>query len=904
MRIQGPTMTRRLLAGTAALAISAGAGAAPLHAQESGEEAAPQDTIIVSGTRQSLAASVDQKRNADRIIDVITAEDIGELPDANVAESLQRITGVQVSRGEGQGNTVRIRGLASQVQLNGRSLASQDSDRSFSLFNLASDYFQTLEVSKSIVASQTEGTLGGVVNLVTRRPLDMDDRLISLTAAGTYDDLAEEPGYQLSGTFADQLVPGSLGVLLTVTYEDRDFRQDTFETRGGYSLVNAGFETGFDFDGNGTTTDALRVRDLRVNSKDAQFEKIGVDGSLQWQAADNFELRLDGNWSKFNRNAYEYFLQMLQSTNGLVPGTAVVDENGTIVAATYNNQDVRPDGRLVPDVYETFTTGLNGKLELGRLTITGDASYSKGSRNIVSQFLRYGLASGVTTSFDFRANGELPDIILDGGNLSLTDPSNYVTNLVFDRIIDVSTNEKAAKLDLDYEFDAGHLRSISAGGRISRRDFRERWYQVPTSVSQGNYPALFDGSGNRLTADQAPISQFTADFPYSGGVLPGFSGNFPRQWFVGNYPMESLSEGSLDFPNALNLRADGFPETLGSHSDIVEDTYAGYVMADIGGVLGGKEYSLNLGVRLVRTELSSGGFAGGTDPVTGDPVFTPVEIDNSYTNFLPSANFRLDMTDDLVFRIAAAKVMQRPDIGALRTGYSINGTALTASGGNPELDPFEATQFDASLEYYMGRDGLISAVAFYKDVKNFITTETALGQIPGVFGHLGEDTFLISRPANGGTAEIHGFELSFQQAFSGLPGLLGGLGVLANYTYSKARTNDGSPFPGLSKHTYNLIGYYDRGPVDFRLAYSYRSKFQENGLGGNGALGLGLYEYGAARGFLDASASYEFSDRIKVFAEALNLTATEDKIYLEVPSRLSYLAQNGRRFLLGVRATF
>lgn len=891
------SFTLQLLNGCAMAAVLATAGVAPAYGQDDENAGVVLEEIIVTGVRQSLAASVAQKRNANRIVDVITAEDIGELPDSNVAESLQRITGIQMSRAEGQGNTVRIRGLASQVQINGRTLASQDSDRSFSLFNLASDYFQTLQVSKSVVASQTEGTLGGVINLVTRRPLDIDGTLISLSGAVGYEELADDAGVELSGTFAETLVEEKLGVLATVSYSQRGFRQDEFESRGGWQALDIGVNTGFDFNEDGVENDVLRARDLRFTTEDDSFERYGIDGSVQWRPTDKLEVRFDGNYSKFARERNRYFLQIVGST-AMDTNTAVISDSGTLMAGTWDSQDVRPDGRLVPDVHETLTAGANAKWTNDDLTIAADFSISRGTRDLVSQFLRYGLSDRIPVSFDFRTDSGLPDVALDDGNLSLTDPSLYQTNLVFDRLITYKTVEKAGKLDASYDFRGEHMSALSVGVRFADRDFAERWYQTPTQATIDNYPALFDSEGNPLTAGDAPLSQFVTDFPFSDGMFPGYDGNFPTAWFVGTYPVNSLSVGSTDFSNNLNLRANGFSSGPGSHADIEEKTIAGFFMADFEGTLGGMNYFANAGVRVVHTDITSGGFAA----VSG--AFVPVEVENDYTNVLPAANIAFTVSENLMVRFAAAKVLQRPDINALKTGFSVNQTALTATGGNPNLDPFQATQLDASVEYYVGDDGLVSAAFFYKDVKNFITSDTVEGKIPGITGHLGEEVFLISRPVNGGGAEIKGLEFSFQQAFTGLPGFLSGTGMVANYTYSDADTDEGIPLPSLSKHTFNLIGYYDKGPLDVRLAYTYRSKFQQNGQGGNSAAGIGLFEYNGSQGFLDASAGYDINDTFRVQIEAMNLTDTEEKIYLEIPERLSNFKISGRRFRIGMRAQF
>lgn len=866
------------------------------------------DEIVVTGIRQSLANSIDQKRRATQIVDTITAEDIGKLPDENIAESIQRITGVQITRDRGEGLGVNIRGLSAQTTINGRvGLGSRTGGiaaRDFDFRNLAADFFQTIEVFKSPIAAQPEGALGGTVNLITRKPLDLREQTISVGAEIQYGDLAQKFDPRGSVFFADQFADDTLGVALSASYSRRRLRSDFFQSLGGWRRLDLNMETGFDFNNDGVTTDVLRPVDLRFRTADDTRTRYGVDGTVQWKPSDQLELRLDGTYTHFENTIRNQFFRTLSNNlTSFVPGTLRIDENGSLLGADYINQNVEVDGRYEPEPIDSFTVGANAKWEADRLSFELDGNLAQTKRKLISQFLRFQGLLPASVRYDFRGADRPPEVSLTtaaGAPYDLTTPSLFVPNLAQDRVIASDVKEYAIRGDVRYEADAGPLEALSGGVRSTWRDIG---FRVRTSASQAtnvlNSSFYDQATGRRLTAADAPISQFNSDFPFDNGVFPQFDGTFPRSWLVQRYPEGSIYEGSEEYIDELQIREFGGQiNSNQEQSDLSEDTIAGYVMADLQGYAGGLEYSGNVGVRYVRTDLTSSGL------ITVAGVATPITVENSYDDWLPAANLTLNLRENVLLRFAAARVIERPDLGQLSTGFNINISSGTASSGSPTLEPFRASQYDVSLEWYISREGLISIAGFYKDVSNFVANRTFTGPIPGVTRLDGGTEFLITAPVNGGGATIKGFELGFQQPLDFLSETLTGFGVVANYTFSDVDTDSGQPIPRLSKHQYNLIGYFERDGFSTRVAYNWRSRFNFTSEGGNSTQAIGLYEYFTPQGFLDATISYDLTENLTIVAEGANLLSTREASVIEEDNRLRDLIVNDRRFTLGARVTF
>jgi iron complex outermembrane receptor protein len=324
------------------------------------------------------------------------------------------------------------------------------------------------------------------------------------------------------------------------------------------------------------------------------------------------------------------------------------------------------------------------------------------------------------------------------------------------------------------------------------------------------------------------------------------------------------------------------------------------------GMFGGNGWYANVGLRVVRTDqTATGNILGGPNPTETSPFgdFTPQTVKHSYTDFLPSANLRIDLSDKVLIRFGAGRTVARADYAKLAPGVNLNGTTLTATGGNPDLDPFRANQYDLSLEWYPDRESIVAVAFYYKDILSYIvngsTTEIFPGQFlpgtepasctpiagsPGLFNC----PYVVNRPINGPGGVNKGIEFQMSRP------LWAGFGVIANYTYSAAKSDDGEPIPGNSKHSLNLIGYYENSWLSARLSYNYRSKFFIN-------IDRAAPLNQKATDSLDASVSVKVTDNVYLTADAVNLTNEKIEQYSGTTSRPRAIYDNGRLFFIGAR---
>ncbi|WGM30580.1 Vitamin B12 transporter BtuB [Brevundimonas sp. NIBR11] len=909
------SLKSRVLMGSALAAVLFAAPSAFAQTADGSQVADPQeadqvDEIVVTGIRGSLRASIEQKRDADNIVEVITATDIGKLPDENVADSLQRVTGVQISREGGEGRSANIRGLAATTYINGRSAASPGRTRDFDLRNLTADFFEAVEVSKSVLASQPEGTLGGSINLVTRKPLSFSDRTLSAGLEATYSDYSEQ--WDPRGTFfiADRITD-NFGASFGVSYSRRSIRQDAAFNQGGMQIGIAPGVTGFDFNRDGVRNDYIRPNDYRFSTQLTERERIGGDITLQWRPTDDVTLRLDGTAARLVNDTTSAFMSV---ANGFATANAsniVLDSNGFLQSGTFRNSAVNVDGRYAPEVLNTHTFGFNGQWTPGNWTVTLDASTSAGDYQEVAQILRFG---GPLATVNVRPTGDSSPYNVEiltaaGAPYDFFLETQFLPNLTFDRVTLARQRNNIVTLDGMYQFDDGFFDNVKFGVRASDFLFTASEANIGNEFNDTTNPAFYR-NGVRLNASQSPFSGIvTRNFPSEGGFFAGESGSFPREWLTTVYTGQNVEAGSRNWRNLLNFNTRRAVLPL-SVARVEEQTQGIWATTDIDTELFGLRVRANVGVRVVQTDLTSSGF---------DAQSRPISVENSYTDTLPAGNVRIDLSEDLVFRFAAAKILQRADLADLTTSFNVIPGGGTASIGNPNLLPYEATNYDAALEWYFSEDGLLSGTIFYKDVTNFLISQTTLAEIPGYVplnrppGDPLGNQFFITQRINGSGATIQGIELSYQQPFTFLP--VEGFGTVLNYTYSDAETTTGAPYEGLSEHTFNVIAYYENGPVNARLAYNYKSEsaqtvglnINSNSLGSGVAADgrpIGLYQYLIPQGFLDASFSYQINDDVRFVVEGINLTDQQSVLYVNDRSTVNEVIKTDRRVTVGVKMTF
>jgi iron complex outermembrane recepter protein len=857
-------------------------------AQEQQEAAAPDratDVIIVSGIRDSLKQAAQVKRDADQIIDVITADDVGKLPDDNVAEALQRVTGVQISRVFGEGQSVNIRGLQQvRVEVDGRTLLgfsgrvsppeNDNLGRSSGLDAVPSSLFGRLEVAKSSIASQVEGGLGGTVNLKTPKPFDFKKPTLSLRARGTYSDQAEvfEPAFQALATTtfgsADQF-----GILLSGEYQKRTSKLQLFERNQFLTRRN----------GDATATNRLGPLQLQYENVVIDRSRLGLSGAFQWRASDYLTMTLDGLYSRVENDrtnqALTFILPTNQNLNFRNAVLETVGPNEFIVAADATGR-VRVQNQRRTDPTDNLLAGFNAKYDNMRgITVEADAYFSRGTLRQEIEVVVLDTPNNIIGSFDFR-DSPVPSLTLArpaGTPFSLVDPGVYnfpATGNLTLRANQLPANlqEYAARLDFGFEVTDN--------------------FKITTGIRYVDLDADSTSFRSRGLATRAELEPF--QMAGDPGFLSGVGGNFPRE-FVTFFPDREflltrvLASEPGDGP-------DGFARNAARDYVLNEKTFTGYIMGNVDFALFGLPAKFNGGVRVTHTDFVSITNTLVSSPVTGD-VLRPTRDTNSFTNILPSANFVVNVTDDFLVRLAASTTMQRAGLADLAPSTFVNQTNLTSGGGNALLTPPISTNFDVSFEYYLGGSNLISGAVFYKDVKDAITTGTIQETVIFEGNPL---TVQTSRPFNIDTAKVKGFEIGITQFFDFLPAPLDGLGIIANYTFADSEDSSGFPLVATSKHSYNLVGLYEKGPFSARVAYNWRDDsiftFTD-----------GRPNFVAALSQLDAQMAFKVTKDFTIQMLGQNLTP-QDSAVREFsagnPTALNRFALAERRLSIGAQLRF
>ncbi|PZQ56459.1 MAG: TonB-dependent receptor [Novosphingobium pentaromativorans] len=929
----------RLLAGisaaTAALAMIAPASAqetAPDQGSGAGTaqvgEAEAQD-IIVTGVRASLSSAQSIKRNSDVIVDSIVAEDIGKLPDRNVAEALQRITGIQIQRSFGEGSSVSIRGLSQvRTEVNGRDVFTANGGRTLSLEDVPSELLAGVDVYKNPSADQIEGGIGGLINLRTRKPFDFDGFKASASASINYYDLYGKSTPQANLLLSDRWDTGigEIGVMVDFAYQKTAFRQDQISSQPFYEL-----DQSLDANGNpNDATDYAVAAGLGRLGKDTYMphgvgigqylgdrRRLGIDAAVQWKPTDT--LLFTGEYVrsdyKFQYGDYSFFAYT--GDNPITPDYTQpfsFDDDGNFRSGTFVNVPIDSNTSLERRKSVTNDFSLNMKwTPTNNLTVNGDFQYIRGTtdgqRSIVilhsnAERLYQVVGSGVPT-MDI-----LPDNDPTNGNGSVTDVANYAPlgGGYLDHIERSVGKEYAGRLDAEYRFDGGFLRSISAGLRYTDRS------------------AVTDSSTYAYYGTTALADNLYEVHPFRGDLYRGYQGVpdggvFFSRGIVLDYDATRQALAPYVSDSQRQALLDGVSYVPSDRNTQGEKTYTAYGLAKFDFADSGFPLDGNIGVRVIKTKVSTDGFIVQTpqaiidgQPGNGPISYVPLGVNSSYTKALPSLNLRYHFNDKLQLRLAASKGLTRPDFSQLNPNINIvefnSGSGLrTASSGNPFLKPLEANQFDASLEWYFSQTGSLYGAAFYKKVDGFIANITSTETYDFGNGPFNVD---VTRPLNGDNGKIKGFEIGGNTFFDFLPGWLSGFGVQANFTYvdSKAPSPDAAdnegnklsvPLELLSKYSYNLIGFYDRGPLSARVAYNWRSKYVVT-TRGNGSGNLPIFN--DARGQLDASITYTVTPNFALTLDGVNLTNTENRTYYGIASRPQSNVLNDRRISLTARLTY
>ena len=869
------------------------------------------DQIIITGIRASIQASLNAKRNNDMVSEVVTAQDIGKFPDKNVADSLGRLTGVNVVTGSaaaggfGENSTVSIRGTDPTLNLtllDGHSIATGDwfvldqtsGGRSFDFSLLPSEIVGELEVYKSSEADLPEGGIGGTINLHSRMPLDLPSGTFSLTAQANYNDLAGKWEPQASGLVSWKNEDHTFGILAAAFYQKRDFRRDGQEFLGYTSYA--------DFGGSGQTAIAPNL----IGEAYFRQQRVRKGGTLaiQWKPSSSFEVALNGIYTRMDaNNVNTNSMAWITKTAGLnsTPGdpldalTSYTIKNGVVTSATWANTtaDGTPvNGRVQDDIFRealssTWVLNLDAKWHpTPALTVSGQVGYTKGKGETSDT---YAWETYWHTGVSYSIDGKTASVQYPGLPSDPTSPA-YLNNYYgwsWGGHITSPDKETYAKADVEYAVNNGWLRSLKVGARYTDHDHSLDYI-------------AYSWPGNGLYSGTQLVNLGTV---FNGQTTPSNYGDA-----LGNFPGYSLANQQLvlqELGTNGGRIFDFYPQASFS---VKEKDTAVYAMARFDN---DSNWRGNIGVRAVHTDLNTIQYTGTPTPNQQrvNSIFCPgptldesgnvidpggcgIEpVKHSYWDILPSANFTYDIQPDLLLRLSAARVMSRPGYAQLAGAFTLNDTILTGTaGGNPDLKPTRAWEYNAGLEWYFGKQSLLSATLFYLDIQSYITQQTFTAFYK-TLQHPDGATFTITGPINGPGGTNKGIEINWQQPIAY------GFGVLANYTYSDAKNRNGGPIDGNSKHTFNVTGYFENSLISTRLAYTYRSKFQ-SGIDRATPMWQGNY------GQLDGSLIVHLMKHFDLTADAQNILNHKLYYFVGDPSIPRAYYNNGRTFWLGGKVTF
>lgn len=862
------------------------------------------DAIEVRGIRSSLEKSLEGKRGEDSFVEVITAEDIGKMPDKNVADSLQRVPGVTTqsqsggSGGFDENDRVSLRGTnpsLTQTLVNGHSIASGDwfvldqvglVGRSVSYSLLPSELVGQVIVRKSATADLVEGGVAGAVDIITRKPLDFGAPFtLEGSLQGVYADLPGETDPQLSALMNWKNDAGTFGVLVQAFSEQRHLRRDGQEILG-YAQISP------------TSALATARPDLAnvfyptlIGSAlfEQERERRGGLVDLQFRINDSFEVDISGFRSKmdatnYNRNWMFWGSRVIGDNR--IPNSYTV-RNGTLVAADWANVGTAANRAQYAIVDQIYRPGAYSETEFfdldvtwfatDRLTLEGKLGTTEGNGVTPKQAVFEGDVFNTGARYSFNGLSRPADVSFPSG-----DPSNFAGTSL-DWIFGASpasTRDKEDYVQFDgtFSLDSDRFTDLKFGARWSEHE--------------------------RETHQVAQGPRFAAD-PFAPGNLPAWNGEtYPDDFgsdLGGNFPRNVWQISAAELERWGDIYSNRDPITRRfwpGEFQIQEDITAAYLMA----LFAGANWSGNVGVRAVRTEENvlvnvaiPGSVCEALAPCPTVPgaittsafgSFYQLPVEHEYDDILPSANIRWDLTEDLVGRVAVSRTLARPDYSALGGALTADDTTNTGNGGNPDLEPITANNFDAALEWYYSPRSLLSVGVFVIDLDSYVsfgTYQTDLLNIrTGQF-----ETYTISAPVNA-SGRVNGLELAWQTPISD------DFGLWANYTYADAEEDGGADLVGASENTYNLGVYFENERFGARLAYTHRSKFFVG-------LDRSSPQYQDDTGTLAASASWRLNDRISFTFEGLNLNNPTLKYFGANEDQPRAFYVNGRQFYLGVR---
>ncbi|MBL8518621.1 MAG: TonB-dependent receptor [Betaproteobacteria bacterium] len=959
----GMTMSPSVLAQSPAPAAPATTDAAKKAEDEKkaaeGRKKAPEpERIIVTGIRASLERSIETKKDADTNVEVVSAEDVGKMPDKNIADALSRLTGVNVQYGGAlamdEAERVAIRGTSPNLNLvtvNGHALSSGDwhvgdqgsSGRSVGFGLMPSQLIGQSIVYKTGRADITEGGIAGTVDVIFRKPLkDFRKPLTTEVSLGlVHADLPKKTDPQASGLIAWQNADKTLGVMLQAYKEDRHLRRDGQETFGFNYLSVAQANASGDAaliaaaqaaasTSTPTQTDVRMPGSLNSALFEGVRERTGGYVGVQWRPTSTLDLSLSAFRTELkadNYNSSGFALPNTLLANGWQIQNPVVRDNVLVSASLVRPSTASPTQRVIGFQFDhnlrqgakslSEFVDLEGKWDVtSNLSIKGRLGNTEGSGVTNSQpSLTFGL---INPNVRYTINGGGPtDYVITnsatGQPIDLSNPANYVQMSNTGASVVSKDKEDYLHLDGQYEFDKGLFTRVKFGLRTAEHKrtydvLGARWnaQDLPSGLPVSPSPFI-SVTGGLLVTNIVGNNYPTPATSYPGNWAQGLSGNFPRNLF--RFSPDQLQAFANQYVNWDPVRN----KIWTSGYEVIEKNEAVYLMGEFEAA---NNLSGNVGLRAVTTKVRSTAYQAlpaGTGvgqctalaacsipgAIVGSAFATylPQVVETKHTDWLPSLNLRWEIEPKLIARLGLTRTLGRANYNELAGAVSLNNTLLTGSSGNPYLKPTMANNIDVSLAYYFAKRAYVSGAVFQQNIRDYVKPGASNVEFFNTATGLNATYLVTSRIQT--DAKVRGFEVAGE-----LP-IGAGFGVLANATYVDAKDKEGLPFLGTSRLTYNLSGYYEDDKLSARLAWNWRSDYAigllNNKPGVITAVGTHRYDDG---GSLSASVSYKIAPNISVHLDGNNLLNPVRNTYYINSSAPGYWHESGRQYFLTLRAKF
>ncbi|QNH16071.1 TonB-dependent receptor [Xanthomonas sp. SS] len=824
------------------------------------------DTITVTGYRASLEKSQAVKRSANSIVDAISAEDIGKFPDTNAAESLAHLPGISVDRQFGEGEKVSINGTdpaLNRVLLNGQTIASGDwggnpsdtSGRTFNYTLLSPEIIGLMEVYKTPEARIDEGSIGGTVIVHTRKPLDLPKNTIRGSVGYNYNDRSEEGNPRGSALWSWKNDDETFGALISATHDKQDISRAGIEFFGYTTGANIPATANITGDGGNVATAKVPAG---INSAYFQQtrERNGLQGALQWKPNEQNEFNLTGIYIKGKYNNFSESRYVCPACNDdLKKVTSANVQNGYISSGTVTDGAAgQPYAQLDTNYRESTVTTKSVNLRHDwygdNWVFTTQAGTTKATGGKNPEYLMKFLLQDGGYNFNY-----------DGSHTGVTYDNNSASNW------GLASGQQAGGLEYTTTEDKEKYFQFDAARDLQWGPFNK----VLVGYKYINHDNGQNSRGNAIFANQDVLLTGFNPGTTPGGLYDGLGASGD----LVNWPTANLNS-VLDYLKGLPQAA--LTPKFGQIYDVKEITSDLYAQMNFEA---GK-FRGNVGLRYADTKDKSQYY----QTSDGGTTYAFQQVSNEYKKPLPSFNIAYDLDDTKVLRFSAAKVMARPRYSDLAGSFSLNSTSgdLTASGGNPDLKPYESTNYDLAAEWYFAPSSMLSAEVFYRDISSYIVSTTTTEILSDPTNGIVNQPYSVTRPINATGAKVKGASLNYQQAFGY------GFGLQANYTYAESSSEDGLNLPYLSRNTYNVIPYWENGPWMVRVNYSYRSKYFTQ----IGRLDSNVFtdEYKQ----LDLTASYEINDWMSVSVSATNLLDSTYYWYNEVKYAPIGMYKNGRGY--------